>query len=194
MMRFLNSVIAAALTGTLGYLGVMFVSSFFWDSSPGSMDGFGFLILSFPLYLFITILLIFVFFFLYNRINVHGMVFGGVIGILVTELIRIGLETIPFQHLSYYYEYRFVLILMMMVAGLILVKKTSKWYHHNGFILGSITGLVLSYSVVILMRAINNSLTSYFYLDSLESFLLLSGTTIGAIIGNLLGQKRFVES
>lgn len=201
-MRFINSIIAGVLTGTLGYIAVSLVSLLFMDNEPGSLDGLSYLIITIPIFLLLTFLLVLVFFIFYHRMNMHGMVFGGVAGLLFTQLILVVLELIPFSPesvlpyiINYYRNYRFILIILAMVTGLIFIKKSTKWLHLNGFVLGSMVGLIVSYSFILILRKLNNTLTSYFYLDATEMSVVVAMAILGSIVGNQVGKKRyFVES
>ncbi|PWW29393.1 hypothetical protein DFO73_10424 [Cytobacillus oceanisediminis] len=56
--------------------------------------------------------------------------------------------------------------------------------------LGAWLGLFVSYGIVILMRFINNSLTSFFYLDFMEKSIMLIGILLAAILGNAAGKRK----
>ncbi|KMY49629.1 hypothetical protein [Peribacillus loiseleuriae] len=68
--------------------------------------------------------------------------------------------------------------------------RKNAWLSINGFTIGTIMGLLLSYCVVILLRHLNNSLTLFHYMDVKEEMLLLVATFIGALIGNILDKKK----
>lgn len=88
-------------------------------------------------------------------------------------------------------RYMNIFTLIFIVLGYLLLRRKPSWLHFNGVLLGIISGYVISYGFVILLRLINNSLTSYFYFDHLELGIVIVGAVAGLIVGNIVGNKSF---
>jgi hypothetical protein len=196
-MKFLRVLLSAVITGTICYIVVAAVSSFFWDSEPGSMDDLAFLLFSFPIFVLGTIILIFIFFFLENRINVTGIIFSGIVGVLLVNVLNIilGFFSAPsgsnlHMLMAIYNDYQIFLNVLLLPLGYIFINKSTKWLHIDGFLLGSILGFLISYGGVILYRWFDNTLTSYFYFSDKETSFVILLVLAGSIIGNIVGIKR----
>ncbi|OOP65904.1 hypothetical protein BWZ43_23785, partial [Heyndrickxia oleronia] len=73
---------------------------------------------------------------------------------------------------------------------LIFVITSYKWLNLNSFTIAATTGFVFSYIIVLLLRKINNSLTSYFYFNSDEILIVVLSVFITSVLGIIVGKKN----
>lgn len=189
-MRFLNSLITAIAMGfiilaTSETLRVLYVNLVL-KPAPGDIAAIMFVFLEFLAVPIITLILIIIFHIFYEKLNVPIILFSGVFSLWLFQL---------FMALGIFYgmEYIYILPIIFFILGYLLVKRKNAWLYINGFTIGTILGLLSSYSAVILWRKIDNTLTSFFWFDDKEKILVLVVTFLGAWIGNSIEKKRKIN-
>lgn len=192
-MRFLNSSIAAILTGLFCFNIIFTTYTIVTKPTPGAADGLGFIILLVILTPVLMILFLIVFYRFYERINMKGLLFGVITGLWLREV----LEVIQgFFYLSDQLNNTIrvinspYLLLMIIILSLIFVRTSYKWLNLNSFTIGATTGFVFSYIIVLLLRKINNSLTSYFHFNSGEILIVVLSVLITSILGIIFGKMN----
>ncbi|MBG9456156.1 hypothetical protein ABE61_19440 [Lysinibacillus sphaericus] len=153
----------------------------------------------------ITVIVSFIIcYFLIKKITIKPIIFGTLIGLWLIEVIR----KVIYSYNSYHYrsdedyipnifisntaEYYILLLPSLLVfLSHFLLKKYNNWLHISGFTLGAIISFFTTYAIVLFMRHVNNSLMSYFYFNDNELMIVLVGTAIFTILGNIIGLKKF---
>ena len=199
-MRFIHALTAAILTGIIGFLATMTCIGMYFEFLTNATyefpDGLFILFTALLVFPILTIILAVFFFIKYNRINMTGIIFAGITGLWLIRAIN---EIVPWMSYSKgigdmfntsYLSYLNILLVLFWILGYLFVHPTSKWIHINGFLLGAFSSLVLSYVVVIILRGLNNSLTSFFHFNFQETLFVLLCIFAGTIIGNWIGKRK----
>lgn len=181
--------IVYSLLGSLfGVLGLYVVAGYIIDfsyfknlpeSGPGSFPGLPILLNGIVLFPVISLIFFALFFIFYNKLNVRGIAFGGMAGFWIFSLLSV------FSYSALYSFLPFILI----IAGYVVIKRAYPDQPWNGILWGALGGLLVSYHMVIVGRALNNTLTSYFNFSDFEKLFVLIGILIFGIAGCLIGKK-----
>ncbi|OJH19174.1 hypothetical protein [Bacillus obstructivus] len=192
-MRFFNSSIAAILTGLVCFNIIFTTYTIFTKPTPGAADGLGFIIFSVLLTPVLMILFLIVFYRLYKRINMKGLLFGVITGLWLREVLEV-IQGFFYQSDQLKNTIRIInspyLLLIIIMLSLIFVRTSYKWLNLNSFTITATTGFVFSYIIVLLLRKINNSLTSYFYFNSDEILIVVLSVFITSVLGIIIGKKN----
>ncbi|WP_221567098.1 hypothetical protein [Alkalihalobacillus sp. TS-13] len=182
-MKFFIAFITAILTGIIAFLGIKTISSMYIEfiikPPGGGLEGLSLFLSLLYITPIIIIILLFVYYYKFESWNVRGLLFGAVIGLWLVKILEV-------WNLPYYIN---VIPTFSMVIGYFFVRRTNAWLYINGFTIGTVFGFVIAYIMVIVLRWVNNSLTSYFYFSPSEQSLLLITILLTAIIGNLIEKK-----
>ncbi|WP_261131505.1 hypothetical protein [Bacillus sp. Marseille-Q3570] len=182
-MKFFIALITAILTGIIAFLGIRTIASMYIEfiikPPGGGLEGLSLFLSLLYITPIIIIILLFVYYYKFESWNVRGLLFGAVIGLWLVKILEV-------LNLPYYIN---VIPIFSMVIGYFFVRRTNASLYINGFTIGTVTGFVIGYIIVIALRWANNSLTSYFYFDPNEQFILLITILLTAIIGNLIEKK-----
>ncbi|MEQ6353329.1 hypothetical protein ABNX05_01725 [Lysinibacillus sp. M3] len=153
----------------------------------------------------ITVIISFIIcYFLIKKITIKPIIFGTLIGFWL-------IKVIPMVNFSYHYRldedyilnifirntidyYILLLPSILVFLSHFLLKKYNNWLHISGFTLGATISFFSTYAIVLYMRHVNNSLTSYHYFDNNELMIVLVGTAIFTILGNIIGLKKFNQT
>lgn len=142
-------------------------------------------------------------YFLIKKITIKPILFGTIIGFWLIKVIQV----INSLYISYLYKFNkdyiqnifiretidlYILLLPIVLVFLshFLFKKYNNWLHISGFTYGATIGFVTSYAIVLFIRFLTNSLTSYFHFDTNELMVVIVGTAIFAILGSIIGFKK----
>ncbi len=141
-------------------------------------------------------------YFLIKKITIKPILFGTIIGFWLIKVIQV----INSLYISYLYKSNkdyiqnifirdtidlYILLLPILLVFLShLFKKYNNWLHISGFTYGATIGFVTSYAIVLFIRSLTNSLTSYFHFDTNELMVVIVGTAIFAILGSIIGFKK----
>ncbi|OXS68527.1 hypothetical protein B1B04_20605 [Lysinibacillus sp. KCTC 33748] len=156
----------------------------------------------------ITVIISFIIcYFLTKKITCKPILFGTIIGFWLIKVI----EIVNDSYNSYHYQsdedyipnffisntidfYILLLPTILVFLSHFLLKKYNNWLHISGFTLGATISFFTTYAIVLFMRHVNNSLTSYHYFDNKELMIVLVGTAIITILGNIIGLKKFNQA
>jgi len=83
--------------------------------------------------------------------------------------------------------YILLMPILLVFLSHFLLKKYNNWLHISGFTLGATIGFFTTYTTVLFIR---NSLTSYFYFHDNELMIVIIGTAIFTILGNIIGLQK----
>ncbi|WP_028596637.1 hypothetical protein [Paenibacillus assamensis] len=189
-MRIIYSILGTIVTVVASCLGLYHFLDVFYFSTFRSQDNF-YLILDILIVVFIVlpmvaILLLLFYFRSFDKVNVRGIAVGGVIGYLLYTLLDTYISGIvPSIH-----PYLNYVMLLSIIVGYIVVKREFNDFKIVYIGIGSAIGWLLGYAAVIVMRAIQNSLTSYFYFDTFETSLVLGMIALSAVVGWLLSTNK----
>ncbi len=142
-------------------------------------------------------------YFLIKKITIKPILFGTIIGFWLIKVIQV----INSLYISYLYKsnkdyiqnifirdtidlYILLLPILLVFLSYFLFKKYNNWLHISGFTYGATIGFVTSYAIVLFIRFLTNSLTSYFHFDTNELMVVIVGTAIFAILGSIIGFKK----
>lgn len=142
-------------------------------------------------------------YFLIKKITIKPILFGTIIGFWLIKVIQV----INSLYISYLYKFNkdyiqnifiretidlYILLLPIVLVFLshFLFKKYNNWLHISGFTYGATIGFVTSYVIVLFIRFLTNSLTSYFHFDTNELMVVIVGTAIFSILGSIIGFKK----
>lgn len=142
-------------------------------------------------------------YFLIKKITIKPILFGTIIGFWLIKVIQV----INSLYSSYLYKsnkdyiqnifirdtidlYILLLPILLVFLSHFLFKKYNNWLHISGFTYGATIGFFTSYAIVLFIRSLTNSLTSYFHFDTNELMVVIVGTAILAILGNIIGFKK----
>lgn len=189
-MRFLISLLTAITMGLIVFATSVTLSEAYVKliikPAPGDVSGLIFLYLASIVTLVIIFILIIVFRVFYEKLNVPLILFSSFFSLWLFQLFMLSR---PFYTIGYSY----FLPLILFVLAYLFIKRKNDWLSINGFTIGTILGLLLSYGAVILWRKIDNTLTSFFWFDNIEKTLVLIVTFLGAWIGNNAEKKRKIN-
>ncbi|WP_445477687.1 hypothetical protein ACULLL_14515 [Lysinibacillus irui] len=142
-------------------------------------------------------------YFLIKKITIKPILFGTIIGFWLIKVIQV----INSLYISYLYKsnkdyiqnifirdtidlYILLLPIVLVFLSHFLFKKYNNWLHISGFTYGATIGFVTSYVMVLFIRFLTNSLTSYFHFDTNELMVVIVGTAIFSILGSIIGFKK----
>lgn len=142
-------------------------------------------------------------YFLIKKITIKPILFGTIIGFWLIKVIQV----INSLYISYLYKsnkdyiqnifirdaidlYILLLPILLVFLSHFLFKKYNNWLHISWFTYGATIGFVTSYAIVLFIRSLTNSLTSYFHFDTNELMVVIVGTAIFAILGSIIGFKK----
>lgn len=149
----------------------------------------------------------FICYFLIKKITIKPIIIGTLIGFWLIKVIPM----VIFSYKSYHYRsdenyipnifisniidhYIQLLPTILVILSHFLLKKYNNWLHISGFTLGATISFFTTYAIVLYMRHVNNSLTSYQYFDNKELMIVIVGTAIFSILGNIIGFKKFNQT
>ncbi|MBD8499727.1 hypothetical protein [Paenibacillus arenosi] len=194
-MKIIYSILGSIVTVVASNLGLFHVLDVFYFSTFRSPDGFfptlQSVVVAFTALLVLAILLLLFYFKSFDKVNVRGIAVGGAIGYLLYTL----LDTYISADVPSINPYLNYIMLLSIIVGYIVVKREFNDFKIVYIGIGSAIGWLLGYATVIVMRAIQNSLISYFYFDTFETSLVLGVIAVSAIVGWLLStNKKKVDS
>ncbi|MGF9696136.1 hypothetical protein [Paenibacillus sp. MABNR03] len=184
-MKMVYSLLGSIITVLALYLFAIPLINIFYigtlpDEGPGIFPGLR-IFLSSLIVLPVLILLFFgLYIIFYKKMNLQGLIYGGIIGLWLFSVL---MELSP---LSIYYY----LPLIATVACYFLVKPSRSDQVLNWTLLGTIFGWIITYLLVIVIRAVQNSLTSYFNFDPSQKILVFVGILLFGISGWFIGKRR----
>lgn len=122
-----------------------------------------------------------------------GLLFGVITGLWLREVLEV-IQGFFYQSDQLKNTIRIInspyLLLIIIMLSLIFVRTSYKWLNLNSFTIAATTGFVFSYIIVLLLRKINNSLTSYFYFNSDEILIVVLSVFITSVLGIIIGKKN----
>ena len=208
LMRVITSFVTATFLTCILFFGILEYVELFEAFSEGkTFDTFGFVFLGLFLVPIVILISTVIFYATFERWNIRALLLISLVSYWTSQLLYclsyyilfkannsyLGLP-IELQHeiSSFIYRYNDSLAPIFIIVGCLIMRRKPSWIHLNGSIFGVISGYGFSYGIVILLRSINNSLTSYFYLDAFELEILVVGALIGMVVGNIVGMRYFL--
>ncbi|MCM3784516.1 hypothetical protein M3231_16150 [Neobacillus mesonae] len=150
------------------------------NENPGSFPNASYFITGFYIFPLLCLVFFILYMIFYKKINIRGIVLSGMVGFWLFSL----LTTISSSPIYYY------LPLIVIVLGAFLVRFKGSGQAMNWTLAGTAAGWLIAYLIVIALRAIQNSLTSYFYFDPSQKIFVLAMILVFGIAGWLIGRKK----
>ena len=194
MKLFLN-VTTYLLTAIATILASFPLAVIYQDLSGNDDAYFGlYIIYMSPITVIISIIICYI---LIKKITIKPILFGTITGFWFIKVLQLVIDSLKIQ--NFFIRNKFDLYILLMPILLVflshfLLKKYNNWLHISGFTNGATIGFFTSYAMVLFMRYTSNSLTSYFHFDYNELMIVIVGTTIFTILGNIIGLKKFNQT
>ncbi|SFS61732.1 hypothetical protein [Paenibacillus sp. 453mf] len=184
-MKIIYSLLGSIVTALALYLCVYQLMDVFYynsqpDAGPGSFPGLSATLAGIYLFPAVTLVIFILFLFVYNKMNVRGIVFGGIAGLWLYSLL---MTLAPSQVIKY-------LPIIAIIAGFILIKPRMSDRVLNWTLLGAACGWLVTYLIIIGGRAFQNTHTSYFNFSPSQQIVVLAGILVLGIVGWLIGIKK----
>lgn len=93
-----------------------------------------------------------------------------------------------------FFDHANALPLILIVLCFFIFRKSCDRFPIKGFALGAVLGFFFSYFAVILIRKIDNTLTSFFYIQGYELYIIIFGTIFALIAGMIIEKKKSVQN
>ncbi|OMC69048.1 hypothetical protein BK126_14795 [Paenibacillus sp. FSL H7-0326] len=184
-MKIIYSLLGGIVTAVALYLCAYQLMDVFYYSSlpdrgPGSFPGLSAALAGIYLFPVVMLVIFILFLIVYNKINIRGIWLGGAAGLWLYSLL---MTLAPSQVFNY-------LPIIAIISGYILIQSTLSDRVLNWTLFGAACSWLVTYLVIIGGRAVQNTLTSYFYFSPSQQIVVLAGILVLGIVGWLIGMNK----